>query len=509
MNNLNNKIRDNMKKEDKKKEKENNKEQPNLKSRKITFNKAILSYFILFAIGIFLMQFLIQIVFLKPIYKNLREKQIRSFANEIELDLKKDNNLNNVQLKEKIDYIAYNNQVQIYIYSDDLDLKYTSEDSFGKIPQSISREIKTIMNKFKTNIKINIDNNEYNENVNLKRFNSLVNIFIKRIDSNTNIVIISPIDQIDSTIEVLILQNQYMSIVAIIVAIFISVILSRRITKPIENITRESKLLEKGKYDLEIEETKYYETENLANVLKTSASKLKEKDKFQKNIIANVSHDLKTPLSIIKAYTEKIRDISGDDKKKREEDLNIIEKETDNLSLLISDMLDLSKLDTGDYVLNKTNFNILDVIKNTIDRFKIISEKKNIKININNEFKEKKEKDELIIYADELKIAQVIYNLIANAIQYSKENSNININIKKEKENLKIEVQDFGKGIDKEDLPYIFEKYYKSKDQSKKEDISSTGLGLSIVKSILERHDFKYGVKSEKGKGTIFWFEVM
>lgn len=498
----------------------------NTKTKKTRLYNTVFIYFILFTISIFLILFFMQIIFLKPMYKSTKEKQIKNFVKEIESDLKNLNSLNSInsEIQNKIDKIAYNNQIQVYIFTNELDLKYTSEENFNKMPQSILKEIQPILIKFQNN---EISKDSYSENIPLKKFNSTVNLFIKKVNNNTNLIIISPIDQIDSTIEVLILQNQYMSIIAIIIAIIISIILSRKISLPIENITREAKLLEKGRYDLDIPETKYYETENLRNVLNLSAIKLKEKDTFQKNIIANVSHDLKTPLSIIKAYTEKIKDITGNNKEKREKDLNVISNETDKLSLLISNMLDLSKLDTGDYVLNKTNFNILQTINSTINRFKIICEDKNIKINLmlnNKNINKNKDKNiinnivnnnELIILADELKISQVLYNLISNAVKYSNENSFININInynninnKNHNKTLIIAIQDFGKGIKKENLPYIFDKYYKSDDEEKENKISSTGLGLSIVKSILEKHNFEYGVKSKENKGSIFWFKI-
>lgn len=485
----------------------NNNKARNTKKRMKFYNTVFL-YFAFFAISIFVIIFLMQIIFLKPMYKSSKEKQIKRVAEEIEEKSFKGNlsSKNEESFKNEIDKIAYNNQIQIYLYQKN-DIYYISESSPGRIPQNINNEIKIILDYLKEN---NVK--EYTKNVTLKKLNTNANIYVRSLISNQEkpfnndfkIVIVSPLDQIDSTIEVLTLQNLYISIFAILIALLISIILSRKISSPIENITKEARLLEEGKYDLNIPETQYYETENLRNVLLKSSQKLKEKDAFQKNIIANVSHDLKTPLSIIKAYTEKIQDITGDDKIKREEDLKIISKETENLSLLISDILDLSKLDAGGYLLKVEKFNIIEVININLKRLEPIKDKKSIKIKVNIE----KKQDKIIVSGDKLKISQVIYNLILNALKYSKPKSTVNVNITLIKNGVKIEIQDFGKGVSKKDLPNIFSQYYKSNDKSRKEDIASTGLGLSIVKSILEKHEFDYGVESEEDKGTKIWFII-
>lgn len=486
----------------------NNKSKIKNKQRK-TLYKTVFRHFALFALGIFVAIFLMQVIFLKPMYKNIRKNEVKTLAETIEKEFLNDNLLinNPSNLQSEIDRIAYNSQVQVYIYKND-SAYYMSEGNSGRMPQSLNNEIKKILNIFKEED----SKNEYTTNIDLKKFSSTVNIYIRQANivqdadilNDFKVIIVSPVDQIDSTIEVLTIQNLYLSVFAVLTAILISTVLSKNISSPIEKITDKAKLLEEGKYDLDIPKTRYVETENLRNVLSTSSNKLKERDVFQKNIIANVSHDLKTPLAIIKAYTEKIQDITGDDKAKRNEDLQIISKETESLSLLISDMLDLSKLDAGDYVLNIEEFNVVEVLETTINRLDIIKEKKNINIVINKD----KEIEKIRMSGDKVKIGQVIYNLITNAIKYSDSNSKVNVNLVKTKNQLRVEVQDFGKGILKEELSHIFDKHYKSNDKSRKEDSLSSGLGLSIVKSILEKHNLKYGVESEKDEGTTFWFNV-
>lgn len=480
----------------------NNNEKFNIRKR--TLYKSVFIYFVLFSLGILLAIFLMQAIFLKPMYKNFKKNELKLITDSIEKNLL-ENELNLFD-DNKLDSMAYNNQVQIYIYQNN-SIIYTSDTGSGRVPQNINNEINSIIkhldeaeNRF-----------EYEKDTNFKKFNTKVNIFAKKININNSekkndfkIVLISPLEQMESTVEVLIIQTMYISVFTVLIAIIVSIILSRNISRPIEKITVEASLLEKGRYDLDIPETKYFETENLRNALITSSKKLKERDEFQKNIIANVSHDLKTPLTVIKAYAEKINDISGDDKAKRKKDLDVIIKETDSLSLLISDILDLSKLDKGDYILSIEDFKILEVLESIIDRLKPIILKKQINIVITN----KEEYEDIVVKGDKLKIGQVIYNLLTNAINYSPIKSVVNINFLLEKDYLKFEVQDFGKGISKKDLKGIFGQGYKSNDKTRKEEVPSSGLGLSIVKSILDKHGYKYGVESEEGKGSTFWFNI-
>ena len=166
---------------------------------------------------------------------------------------------------------------------------------------------------------------------------------------------------------------------------------------------------------------------------------------------------------------------------------------------MINDMLDLSKLDSKD-VLKIEKFETSDLINETLSRVAHILEKENIKLIYN--------PSQNFVEGDRTKIGQVLYNLILNAINFVGENNSIWINQQDNGNTIRIEIQDHGIGISEEDLPYIFDRYYKTNDKYRKNGVS-TGLGLAIVKSILEKHGFSYGVESKKGEGTKFWFEIV
>jgi signal transduction histidine kinase len=287
----------------------------------------------------------------------------------------------------------------------------------------------------------------------------------------------------------------------LIFAVIVAIILSKKLSKPIHDINEKAKELEKGNFNINFKQGYYKEIDELSNTLNNASEKLKITDKLRKEVIANVSHDLKTPLSTIKGYSEMLQDISGEIKEKRDVQLKKISKEVDNLNLLISDMLNLSKLETVDNVLELSEFNLIGLIEDVISRFDHICEKTNSKIEFN-------KTDEILnIRADYIKLSQVVYNLIANAISFVGEDKTVYVEVKHINDKIRVEIKDNGKGISEENQKYIFERYYKTNDKFRKLGIS-TGLGLSIVKNLLEKHNFKYGIISKENFGTTFWFEI-
>ena len=216
-------------------------------------------------------------------------------------------------------------------------------------------------------------------------------------------------------------------------------------------------------------------------------------EELEKDLLANVSHDLKTPLTMIKAYAEMVRDLTYNDKEKRDSNLNIIIEETDRLALLVNDILTLSKLQQSMDNLTLSEFDLILLIKNILKRFTIYEEKYGYNIIFKHTNIRK-----LMIKADQKKIEQVLYNLIINAINYTGSDMKVVINISK--------VNNLYK-IDTNDLDNIFDKYYKSEKKHKR-NLYGTGLGLSIVKSIFILHNYKYGVDTKKGKGSSFYFYI-
>ena len=316
---------------------------------------------------------------------------------------------------------------------------------------------------------------------------------------NYYLFINSNLEPMESVVQFIFSQFFYIALIVIAIAFVVSFVLARRISSPIVRMRKEAIKLADQNYDLELPDKSFTEISELATSLDDAAKKLSTVNELRKDLVANVSHDIKTPLTMIKAYAEMIRDISGDDKEKREEHIDVILKESDYLNKLVTDMQELSKMEAGYIELNRSNFDLKDETESVLSLLDRIIRDKKIEIfpNLVN----------VVVYADQLKISQVIYNFVLNAIKHSPEGTRIEINIIDSEDDVRFEVKDYGTGISEKDLPYIWNRYYKI-DKGFHRSLESSGLGLAIVKAILEAHHAKYGVESKLGEGSLFYFEL-
>lgn len=310
----------------------------------------------------------------------------------------------------------------------------------------------------------------------------------------------SPLVPVESTVSILKRQTMIITIMLVFFGFLISFYTANHISTPIVRITQSAKRLAHGDYEVRFEGGGYAEVDELAETLTYAAHELSKTEEMQRDLIANVSHDLRTPLTMLKAYAEMIRDLSGNNPVKREQHLNIIIEETDRLSLLVNDMLDLSKLESGAQKLNYTTFDIAQCMEEIVHRYEGISEQMGYHIHFSPDVS-------CLVRCDESKIDRVVGNLINNAINYtSKENKQIFVTQKNLPHSVRIEVRDTGDGIEEDKIKLIFDKYYRSENH--KREVVGTGLGLSIVKAILKMHGYNYGVNSKLGEGSTFWFEI-
>ena len=295
--------------------------------------------------------------------------------------------------------------------------------------------------------------------------------------------------------------NQYLYIAAIVIfiALIVAMFLARRISLPIVKMKDEANKLAQGDYNAKFETNSFSEINDLASTLDDATDKLSKVNELRKDLVANVSHDIKTPLTMIKAYAEMIKDISGDDPKKRNEHLDVILQETEYLNKLVTDMSELSKLQSGVIEINRDNFDLKECVNKVVLLLSQAISEKNIKLIL--------DLDDCFVYADEIKLSQVIYNFLSNALKYSDADSKITVRIRDSEDKVRLEVIDNGNGISEEALPYIWDRYYKV-DKNFNRSVNSTGLGLAIAKAILEAHKAHYGVESKLGEGSTFWFEL-
>lgn len=312
--------------------------------------------------------------------------------------------------------------------------------------------------------------------------------------------ILNPLYPTTSTVRIL--YNILVTILffAIFLVALIALYLANRITRPIRDITRSAEQLAQGDFDVEFKGSRYSEINELADTLTIAENEMKKTEMYHKDLIANVSHDIKTPLTMIKSYAEMVRDLSGNDPVKREKHLDIIIEETDRLNVLVNDMLSLSRLQSHKLALEKSTFDMNEAARDVLASYDILIEQEGYDI-------EFLPSEPLFVEADESKIHQVMNNLMTNAVKYCGEDKKIIVTVRKNGKDAEFLVTDFGQGIKPEEIPHVWDRYYQSSTHHVRET-SGTGLGLSIVKEILKLHDAKYGVDSIVGKGSTFWFAL-
>lgn len=305
---------------------------------------------------------------------------------------------------------------------------------------------------------------------------------------------ISPVSATVSTIRT---QLAYVTVIMIVLAFILSIFIARKIANPIIRINDAAKALATSSDEIVFEGKGYREIAELSSTLSYASAELTKTESFRKELIANVSHDLRTPLTLISGYAEMMRDLPGEN---NPENTQVIIDEATRLTALVNDMLDLSKLQAGTQKMDKHVYNFTQNVKETMKRYAMLTENEGYQITFDYD-------EEVEIEADELKMSQVVYNLINNAINYTGDDKTVAVRQKIVDNKVRIEVIDTGAGIAKENIPYIWDRYYKV-DKIHKRATIGTGLGLSIVRNILDAHQATYGVESELKKGSTFWFEV-
>ena len=428
-------------------------------------------------------------------YEEMKVSETTRIANNIVSEYKSGNS----NLADDIQDLAISNDIYVKIEAGDGSILF-SPNLASKFPLYLyDMEI--------ANLKVKLKNSDFDRAIVISpdRQNNTKTLFYAcYLDDTTNqkviLYIFSPLYPVQSTISILRTQLIYITLISLLLALVLATYLARKISKPIRKITASAAEMGKGNYDIMFSGGRYSEITELADTLNTTSYQLQQIDLYQKDLIANVSHDLRTPLTMIRSYAELIHDISGDNPKKRDSHLQVIMDEADRLNTLVNDMLNISKMQSHKITLEKNDFDITTVAQNLINSYGILKEKESYI------FKYNKPKS-IIVFGDEAKINQVLSNLITNAVKYCGLDKTVIINIKKIGRKMRCEITDHGAGISQEEIPHIWERYYQSSTHHVR-STEGSGLGLSIVKEILTLHKSEFGVISKIGKGSTFWFEM-
>lgn len=282
-------------------------------------------------------------------------------------------------------------------------------------------------------------------------------------------------------------------LVSIIFAILIGLLISRQISIPIRNAIELTKDISNGNLKRRLDiKSDTLEIKELSGAVNQLAERLEEMEMIRKRIVSDVSHELRTPLTAIQSNMEALIDGIWEPSQER---LSNIYKEILRINRLVGDLSKIAKYENKGENLNKTIFNLGEIINRIVTDFELEIHKKNLLVHVKNGVNN--------IYADEDKISQIIVNVLSNSIKYTSNNEKVNIETFKSNSDVVIKIKDSGIGIPKQDLPYIFERFYRV-DKSRNRSTGGSGVGLTIAKAIVEAHNGKIDVISEPGTGTEF-----
>lgn len=322
-------------------------------------------------------------------------------------------------------------------------------------------------------------------------------VVCRNVEGRYSLILSTDLERVGQASEVIRTQMPLIAVLLLAISVVAAIWLSRWFTRPILAVSSAAREMAKGNYAVRVTPCTNDELGALAEDFNAMAREVERAAEAQRDLIANVSHDLRTPLTLIKGYAETVRDLTGDDSEKRGAQLSVIVDEVDRLSALVNSVMELSRYSSGAEKPRLVRFDLAQLCEEAASRYENVCEQNGYTLEVDAD-------EPCPVTADPDGMSRVVHNLLANALHHVGPDGWLAVRAKPEADGaVRVEVEDHGAGIPKEDLSRLFDKYYRSRADAGK---TGTGLGLSITKAILIQHGFAFGVNSEPGKGSTFWF---
>ena len=465
--------------------------------------------FVIAVILLFVFLWIFDLLFLDTVYESIKLRNLKECT-----ELIKDN-IANEDLEILIKHIAYHDSACVLVCDGEGNELYTQAVRTDCTIHNISAE-----NRIAYFDKVKENDGLYKEEITVENFNDNYNqgdfegdvpseaaggvksvVFAAVTEVNGSEVLIlaeGVVTPQESTRVTWIAMLGIITGMLLILAALLAAAIARYVARPIATLTDAAKEISKGNADITISGDGYREINELKEGLQYAANEVAEVEHYRRELIANVSHDLRTPLTLIKGYAEMMRDIPDEAKP---ENLQVVIDEASRLTNLVNEMLDLSKLQESGGGLKLKRFDVVGMLDELVTRHGKLIEHLGYKLEYEHE-------ESAVVYADETKLMQVVYNLINNAINYCGDDKTVTVREYTRHGNVRIEVTDRGEGIDVNILPHIWDRYYKSEKSHRRATVG-TGLGLSIVKTVMDKHPGGvYGVVTSVGEGSTFYVEL-
>ena len=320
----------------------------------------------------------------------------------------------------------------------------------------------------------------------------------KLTESGYVVIASTNLERVDQALSVVSQQLVYITVLLLAISVVSALLFARWFTRPVTQLSRAAKRVAAGNYDVRVDLHSTDELGMLAQDFNYMTGEIAKSSQLQRELIANISHDLRTPLTLIRGYAETVRDLNGDDRDKRNADLSIIIDEADRLSVLVNTVMELSKYSSGTERPTPTRFDLAELTADVLRRYTDRAEKEQFTV-------QQDGLAEAEVLADPVQIGRVLHNLVSNAIPHLAAGGTVTVRLTAQGEMVRAEVIDNGSGIEEKELPFLFDRYYRARSDAGKR---GSGLGLSIVKAILVGHGAPFGVQSVMGQGSTFWFAL-
>ena len=466
-------------------------------SHKISIKWRIFVYLIGFCLLLLGILWAFQIIFLDTFYKRIKSTEIKQDAENI------GSYVTSADWRGLGDIIARRDDLFVEVWSANTDTIMVTQNYPNGIQAVLSYRDKLslfweINNSGSSVIRRYIQGNTINHR---KRESESImySTLISSQNGNTWLLMVSAnISPVDATVDTLQRQLYFISGVMLFLSVVIAFLIANRVSRPIRQLNNAAAELGRGNYNADFNGFGYKEISQLSDTLSKAAAELSKTEALRQELIANVSHDLRTPLTLITGYSEMIKDLPGEN---TPDNMQVIIDESVRLTSLVNDLLDFPKMQAGVTGMTFSYFPLTQSINEIINRFSRFKEKENYSIEFFYDC-------EVEAYADSSRISQVIYNLLINAMTYTGDDKKVTIHQHVENGKAVIRIADTGAGIPAEKLPYIWDRYYRVEEVHRR-SVTGSGLGLSITKTILDKHiNVEYGVESEMGRGSVFWFSL-
>ncbi|MCR5685070.1 MAG: HAMP domain-containing histidine kinase [Lachnospiraceae bacterium] len=308
----------------------------------------------------------------------------------------------------------------------------------------------------------------------------------------------SPLNAVGASVSILQKILALVTVLSLAAGFVLSWFIARKFSKPVDTLCEKAEQLGENEYSSEYREGFCSELDRLNGTLDRTHEKLKVSRDFQMQLLSNVSHDLRTPLTMIKGYAEMIRDISWEDPAAMKEDIQVVIKEADRLNALVNEILEYSELQADGVRTDFEDFDLSGIVTNAAERFEQLSRPDNVVI-------EKNIEPGIMINGASSLIERVLYNLMDNAVRHTGDGRRISVGLVKKDGRAVLKVQDYGEGIPADEIGHIWERYYTSRQRQSK---GVSGLGLAIVRQIVGMHGGTCLAESGEGKGCTFTIEL-